>query len=225
MSKLNENALVEAFQFSATKQEIRTILVESEPWLVAKDVCDILGHSDTNMALKALDDDEKQTQKIFGSGQNRKMWLVNESGLYTLIMRSNKPEARTFRKWVTSEVLPAIRKKGYYGNRTSCADYVDARDIPYNQQVFNDAYIRFINIENTLWFSINDIHKAIGSATGSFQSARKLNVRQSLACKIWVYGNTHPSWFTNKLGFSLLLRGSRMFKVNNQLTLDLGGQS
>lgn len=225
MKNHSENALVEAFQFSATKQEMRTVLVYNEPWLVAKDVCDILGHSDTNMALKVLDDDEKLTQRIFGSGQNSKMWLINESGLYTLIMRSNKPEAKTFRKWVTSEVLPAIRKKGYFGIRTSESDFIDARDLPWNEQQFNGKHIRFINIKNVLYFSVNDIHRAIGSRTGSNQSVKQLNARQTLARKIWIYGNTHPAWFTNKLGFNLLLRGSRLFRVNNQLTLQLeGGQ-
>jgi prophage antirepressor-like protein len=61
-----------------------------------------------------LDEDEKLTQKIFGSGQNRKMWLVSESGLYALIMRSNKSQAKHFRKWVTAEVIPSIRKHGGY---------------------------------------------------------------------------------------------------------------
>lgn len=225
--KKNENALVEAFQFSATKLEMRTVLLENEPWIVAKDVCEILGYSSKpEVALRSLDDDEKLMRKIYASGQSRKTWLVNESGLYTLIMRSNKPEAKTFRKWVTSEVLPAIRKKGYFGIRSGETEFIDARDLPWSEQEFNGKHIRFINFKNTIWFSVNDINKAIGSRTSSYQSVKQLNARQTLACKIWVYGNTHPAWFTNKLGFSLLLRGSRMFRANNQLTLQLeGGRS
>ncbi len=66
------------------------------------------------MSVAKLDDDEKLVQKLFVSGQNRDMIIINESGLYTLIMRSNKPEAKRFRKWVTSEVLPSINRTGMY---------------------------------------------------------------------------------------------------------------
>ena len=110
----NKNLEPIAFNFDATNQSFRSILIANCPWFVAKDVCSILQLSDTSKALIKLDDDEKLTRKIFGLGQSRSMWLVNESGLYNLIFRSNKPEAKTFRKWVTSEVLPAIRRKGGY---------------------------------------------------------------------------------------------------------------
>lgn len=66
------------------------------------------------MALQGLDDDEKLTSTLLMSGQNREVWLVNESGLYALILRSNKPEAKTFKRWVTRDVLPTIRKTGSY---------------------------------------------------------------------------------------------------------------
>ncbi|OED44035.1 hypothetical protein AB832_02260 [Flavobacteriaceae bacterium (ex Bugula neritina AB1)] len=100
------------FNFSANT--VRVISVENQPFFVAKDVCDVLGLKDTNMSLSKLDDDEKLTQKVFVSGQNRKTWLISESGLYNLIFRSTKPQAKAFRKWVTSEVLPTIRQTGGY---------------------------------------------------------------------------------------------------------------
>ncbi|MDR2816155.1 MAG: Bro-N domain-containing protein [Proteiniphilum sp.] len=80
----------------------------------AKDVCDALGLLDTSMSVKALDDDEKLIQKIFVSGQTREMLFITESGLYALVIRSNKPAARKFRRWITGEVLPALRKYGMY---------------------------------------------------------------------------------------------------------------
>ena len=84
-------------------------------WFVAKDVCEILGLENVSMALQKLDDDEKDEVKNFDVvGRKQVMTTINESGLYTLVMRSNKPQARLFRKWVTSEVLPAIRKHGAY---------------------------------------------------------------------------------------------------------------
>lgn len=163
-----------AFRFSATSQEVRSLLIENEPWVVAKDICDILDLSDVNKALEKLDEDEKLTRKIFVSGQNRKMWLVNESGLYALIMRSNKPEAKTFRKWVTSEVLPAIRKKGIYAmnhNRYN-DDFIDARNIPYSSVLINDVPVRVIVVDEVEYYSINDYHGAINSRTGANQTAK-----------------------------------------------------
>lgn len=102
---------VMTFQFSESKQELRNIVENGKPWFIAKDVCDVLGLTDTNKALQSLDEDEKLTRKFFVSGQNRKMWVISESGLYALILRSNKPYARTFRKWITSEVIPQLLKK------------------------------------------------------------------------------------------------------------------
>lgn len=104
----------EIVPFGYDDQLVRTVLIDDTPWFVAKDVCAALNLSDVSMSVSKLDDDEKLVQKIFVSGQNRDMFIINESGLYTLILRSNKPEAKKFRKWVTSEVLPSIRKNGVY---------------------------------------------------------------------------------------------------------------
>ena len=93
---------------------VRVIVKDGEPFFVAKDVCDILGLKDVSMSLQKLDNDEKLIQKLFVSGQNRDTWTINESGLYSLILRSNKPQAKQFKKWVTGEVLPTIRKHGAY---------------------------------------------------------------------------------------------------------------
>ena len=87
---------------------------QSNPWWIARQVCDILGLKDVSMSLQRLDDDEKLIQKILVSGQNRDVWLINEPGLYSLVLTSNKPEAKTFKRWITHEVLPSIRKTGSY---------------------------------------------------------------------------------------------------------------
>jgi prophage antirepressor-like protein len=86
-----------------------------EPLWVAKDICECLDLKDINRSLSKLDEDEKGTQILSTLGGNQKMSVINESGLYNLIFRSNKPEAKKFKKWVTSEVLPTIRKTGSYG--------------------------------------------------------------------------------------------------------------
>ncbi|HOV15391.1 MAG TPA: DUF1804 family protein [Spirochaetota bacterium] len=84
------------------------------PWWIAKDVCDVLELEHITNTLSRLEEDEKLTVTILQSGQGRQMWVINESGLYNLIFQSRKPEAKAFRKWVTKEVLPNIRKTGSY---------------------------------------------------------------------------------------------------------------
>ena len=98
--------------------KIRVIMRCSDPWFVAKDACDCLEITNVSQACQTLDEDEKGIYKVYTLGGSQDMMLISESGLYTLIMRSNKPEAKVFRKWVTSEVLPSIRKTGGYGIRT-----------------------------------------------------------------------------------------------------------
>ena len=105
---------MQVFTWNESDVQIRSKIIDGTPWLVAKDLCDYLELNDVSKALERLDDDEKLTRKFFVSGQMRSMWLVNESGTYALILRSNKPKAREFRKWVTSEVLPSLRKTGRY---------------------------------------------------------------------------------------------------------------
>lgn len=85
-----------------------------DPWWVAKDVCEILGLSNVAMAVQGLDADEKLISTLLISGQNRETWTVNEPGLYRLIMRSNKQEAKEFQRWIAHEVLPQIRAMGRY---------------------------------------------------------------------------------------------------------------
>lgn len=95
--------------------EVRTLECNGEPWFVQKDVCNALGIKGTKDVAKRLDDDEQGLTPIEDSaGRHQETTIINESGLYSVIMRSDKPEAKPFRKWVTSEVLPAIRKTGSY---------------------------------------------------------------------------------------------------------------
>lgn len=98
---------------------IRIVMKDDDPWFVASDVCAVLGLNNITMALKNLDDDEAalniiEVRSENGVVQKREVNSINESGLYTLILRSRKPVAKKFRKWVTSEVLPSIRKTGQY---------------------------------------------------------------------------------------------------------------
>lgn len=109
---MNSTTTPVAFQFNS--REVRTIVKDGEPWFVATDVCSTLGYRDASNGLRCLDEDEKGTHSVSTPGGTQKLTIINESGLYALVLRSKKPEARKFAKWVTREVLPAIRKTGRY---------------------------------------------------------------------------------------------------------------
>lgn len=103
--------------FNFEQNEVRTILVNDEPYFVGKDVAGVLGYSNTKDALsRHVDSEDKTGSRITTSGQSREMTIINESGLYSLILKSKLPNARKFKRWVTSEVLPTIRKTGSYTN-------------------------------------------------------------------------------------------------------------
>jgi prophage antirepressor-like protein len=93
---------------------IRVLVQDDQPLFILKDVCDNLGHTNSRMASEGLDPDELVSVKLTSGGQNRSLQAVTESGLYALIFKSRKDAAKKFRKWVTGEVLPAIRRQGRY---------------------------------------------------------------------------------------------------------------
>ena len=95
--------------------QVRTITINEEVWFVGKDVADILEYTNTAKAIRDhIDEEDKLTERIVLSGQNREVIFINESGLYSLILLSKMPNAKKFKHWVTSEVLPSIRKNGVY---------------------------------------------------------------------------------------------------------------
>jgi prophage antirepressor-like protein len=101
--------------FEYESQDISVVMDDvGDPWWIASDVCTVLELTDVSKTLERLDADEKLMRKVFVSGQNRDMWTVNEPGLYSIIIRSNKPDAKKFKRWITHEVLPSIRKTGKY---------------------------------------------------------------------------------------------------------------
>ena len=93
---------------------IRTTTIDNEPWFVAVDVCKALEIEGTSRAVERLDEDEKGMSSIHTLGGNQQLTIVSESGLYSLVLGSRKPEAKQFKRWITHEVLPTIRKTGQY---------------------------------------------------------------------------------------------------------------
>lgn len=104
---------IQPYVFPATAQSVRVVLIADEPWFVAADVADVLALGNAHSSLALLDDDERTLHTV--EGGHRSMIVVSEPGLYSLILRSRKPEAKAFKRWVTHEVLPAIRRTGSYG--------------------------------------------------------------------------------------------------------------
>ncbi|WP_352401901.1 BRO-N domain-containing protein [Synergistes jonesii] len=121
----NQNQLqIYNFQDNA----VRTTQLDGDVWWIAKDVCSILGLSNPTKALRCVDADDLTLLKVRAGGQDRELNIINEAGLYTLILRSNKPQAKAFKRWVTHEVLPAIRRTGSYSvSRGGEADEIAAR--------------------------------------------------------------------------------------------------
>ena len=110
-NSMNELQIFENAMFG----KIRTVVIDNEPWFIGKDVATALGYKDTSDALKKhVDEEDKLTRRFADSGQIHEMYVINESGVYSLVFSSKLPTAKAFKRWVTSEVLPAIRKHGGY---------------------------------------------------------------------------------------------------------------
>lgn len=126
----HNNNKIDTFYFNEANRNLRVVRQQGgedgEPWFVAKDVCEVLGITNVTKALYGLDDDEKDffTISKVNHGTPKRV-IINESGLYSLILRSRKPEAKRFKKWVTSEVLPSIRKNGGYVSPSATPSQLD----------------------------------------------------------------------------------------------------
>lgn len=114
--------------FNFNNKEVRTILINNEAWFIAKDVCDVLDLGNPSQALSRLDDDEKNTITLNEGIGNPEKSIVNEYGLYSLVLSSRKKEAKEFKRWVTHEVLPSIRKHGAYATEQTVERMINDPD-------------------------------------------------------------------------------------------------
>lgn len=131
---------------------IRTLNIDGEPWFVAVDVCMALGIGNVSMAISRLDDDEKNTVNLTeGIPGNPNKIIVNEPGLYALVLSSRKPEAKAFKRWITHEVIPSIRKNGGYiaGQEAMTAEELMAKALMVAQKTIadRDARISALQVE------------------------------------------------------------------------------
>ena len=111
--------------------KIRTLTIDGEPWFVAADVCRALEIGNPSMTVERLDDDEKGISTIDTLGGKQRMTIINEPGLYSLVLSSRKPEAKAFKRWITHEVIPAIRKYGGYMTKSLLEQVLENPNLIY----------------------------------------------------------------------------------------------
>lgn len=129
--------------FTYNSTQVRTVEKNGEPWFVLKDVCDILGIVNTSDVYKRLDEDERGR---FNLGRQGEANIISESGLYNVILRSDKPEAKPFRKWVTAEVLPAIRKTGVYNAKDKPSKALEIKEMNAKVRLSNQ-FLKLSKVE------------------------------------------------------------------------------
>ena len=212
----------EVFTFNSSDQPMRGFCIDGEPYFVAKDICDILELTNARMVVQSLDEDERRKYCLPRQGET---WCVNESGLYHLIFQSRKPEAKAFRRKVTMEILPTLRRTGRYEVKPRRwsqryerpKEFLDLRSEPYEQKMLNGYAVRVVTHEDVEWYSVADILRSMQVGTSAFQTAASLNAsNRELARKIHIFGNTHPAWFTTITGLRLIMSGSRYLLSNSQ---------
>lgn len=116
--------------FNFNNLQVRTTLIENEPWFVAKDIADILGYQNGSRDVnRHVDEEDLQSYTDKSSGQGRRINIINESGLYALIIGSKKKDARKFKRWITHEVLPTIRKHGAYMTDTKAKEVLSGHGL------------------------------------------------------------------------------------------------
>ncbi len=229
--------------FNFRQHQLRAMLIEQRPWFAAKDLCGALGLNDANRATHSLDADEKQNLPIVGSGggQRRNTLLVSESGMWALVFRSNRPEAKVIRKWVTKDVLPALFSRGSYtmpnakevtrpvanpvgGTAAKAlpgslpAGVLDARAVPTTTVGLLAGKVRMVALEGKQWYSLRDALLCTGcKAPHSFTVARQLPKEHR--AMVQLFSAPAASWFVTETGIRLVL-GARSL-LTSQLTLNL----
>lgn len=212
---------VEVFDFNRTGKQVRVQMIEGTPWFVAKDVCEIVGIKKYRDALARLDDDERCPLLMDTPGGTQRMTAVSEGAVYNLIFISRKPEARRFRRWVTDEVLPSLRREGRYELGRGLPEVVDARDVAFDRVGEPGRTVRRIGIGGETWYSVADLQRYAGRRADGTKAARQLNAVRRLAIKIRLYQSSQAEWFTTQRGAELIVSTAKRSAPVEQLTLGL----
>ena len=182
----NENLVPSIFEHEEFGQ-VRVVMIDGEAWFVAADICRALDLSDVSKTVSRLDDDEKGKSLILTQGGYQEMLVVNESGLYALVLTSRKPNAKKFRKWITSKVLPSIFRTGSYTLPSVATDLERERlEVEKLQLVTEQARLEverdrlalereqftIANSDETKNFAKVQLLRELASASGDNQSMR-----------------------------------------------------
>ena len=175
-NKIEKHRRKEGVQLFVNKElelEVRAVEINGEGWLVGKDVAEVLGYSNTAKAIRDhVDIEDKLSERIVLSGQNREVILINESGFYSLILRSEMPKAKQFKRWVTAEVLPQIRKTGGYS--------------PNNQLALSEFKVQVIAMVNDIVSEkINEVEDKC-SEFYKINAAKKYDVSQYIKRRLGI---------------------------------------
>ena len=176
---------VQMFNFNGN--DVRIITVNDQPYFVAKDVADVLGYVLTTDMAKMIDDDDRTTHKVHTLGGPQSMIVITESGLYEAIFNSQKPEAKAFKKWVTSEVLPSIRKNGGYikTNEADTPESILAKAVILAHNVIAENEAKILELQRTKSYisdkKVATVLGKLGGMTTAFNRVKAENVDLKIA--------------------------------------------
>jgi prophage antirepressor-like protein len=192
-----KNSIQNVFNYGS--KPVRITMRDGEPWFVAKDVCDVLEIANSRSSLSLLEDDEKDVHNMDTPGGNQEMTIINEPGLYSLVLKSRKPEAKKFKRWVTHDVLPTIRKTGSY----NASDALVISKLNPNLQVVaqllkvvDDTTKRMDNIESTVTgteSSVKELQDTIKDHGMIVPSNWRQEVRSKVDQMVVLLGRRTPS--------------------------------
>lgn len=183
--------------FNFESQQIRVVEINNEPWFVATDIASILEYTEAAAMTRYLDDDEKGLSIVRTLGGEQSVSVINESGLYSAILRSRKPEAKAFKKWVTSDVLPSIRKTGSYS-----AAELSRKDLALMIIQAEEEKEALLLINKQQEAEISHLHTLFNEGMTPSQFVKKLNgvncqkVNEFLLAKNWLRHDNH-GWRVN----------------------------
>lgn len=173
---------LQVFYNEEANVNIRTEVIDNEPWFVAKDVCEALGIYKHRDALLRLDEDEKGRPVIVDTlGGKQEMTSINESGMYNLIFQSRKPEAKAFRKWVTNVVLPSIRRTGSYSSNGVQTPIEESKKLPLPKY---RPYYQDWKDKVTPYLCADDGHKVADVLEVSYSHVRKVYMGTSVSAPV-----------------------------------------
>ncbi|MCO7546180.1 BRO-N domain-containing protein [Stutzerimonas nitrititolerans] len=210
-------ATAQVIPFNFETREVRTLLIDDQPWFVAADVCESLAIANTARAMSRLDDDEKGVHSVNTLGGTQNVSILNESGLYSLILTSRKAEAKRFKKWVTAEVLPAIRKHGRYedasGQMRTLIGQTIGTDGFHCLAAVLDGKVRHLPVaarrgaKNHIW---SQVHKAFSVVTAEDIPAAQLDSARNF---IAAYHVQEGEWIAKEKPGGTLLTDMQLYDV------------